>query len=410
MAQVDIDFEGTTIVDNNSTDNNNQVVKEDVTSLNGDNNNDITSKDGTQTTNDNTDPSTGELEVGTQIEFDGATYTVADNGDLVDANGQVFKNANEVKDWVNSMTQTTEDDVLSIDTIREALDVEIMDENGNPVEFTNDAAGVKSYVDSVINLKSKELQEGAINKLFNDNPMLQQFIDYVQLNGSPRGFGDIPDRSGIQLDPENAQQHEAIVRMAAREFGNKTISDSYIKYLTDTGALYDEAKAQLNALVEKDKAFLNRIKEEAAAARQKEQDEVVAYWKNVNNVINNRNIAGYKLPESFVKEVNGQKITLTPNDFYSYLSKASEVDEAGNKITKYQSDLNNLTDAEVLNRELLDAWLMFTGGTYKDLIDMAVKEDKVRTLRLKSKEQRTNKTVKIVKPNNGKANIDDIIL
>lgn len=410
MAQIDIDFEGTTTVDDKPTNNGNEVVTEDVTPINGGGNDDITSKDGSKTTNDNTDSSTGEFEVGTQIEFDGATYTVADNGDLVDANGQVFKPAAEVKDWVNSMTQTTEDEVLSIDAIKEAFDVEITDENGNAVEFTNDVAGVKAYVDSVINLKSKELQEGAINKLFNDNPMLQQFIDYVQLNGSPKGFGDIPDRSGIQLDPENAQQHEAIVRMAAREFGNKTISDSYIKYLTDTGALYDEAKAQLSALVEKDKAFLNRIKEEAAAARQKEQDEVVAYWKNVNNVINNRNIAGYKLPESFVKEVNGQKITLTPNDFYNYLSKASEVDEAGNKMTKYQSDLNNLTDAEVLNRELLDAWLMFTGGTYKDLIDMAVKEDKVRTLRLKSKEQRTNKTVKIVKPNNGKANINDIIL
>ena len=61
-------------------------------------------------------------------------------------------------------------------------------------------------------------------------------------------------------------------------------------------------------------------------------------------------------------------------------------------------------------REMLDAWLMFTGGTYKDLIDMAVKENEVRKLIVKSKQNRSTKTVKLVRKQDGKANIDDIIL
>ena len=61
-------------------------------------------------------------------------------------------------------------------------------------------------------------------------------------------------------------------------------------------------------------------------------------------------------------------------------------------------------------REMLDAWLMFTGGTYKDLIDMAVKENEVRKLIVKSKQNRSTKTVKLVKKQGGKTNIDDIIL
>ena len=52
---------------------------------------------------------------------------------------------------------------------------------------------------------------------------------------------------------------------------------------------------------------------------------------------------------------------------------------------------------------------MFTGGTYKDLIDMAVKENEVRKLIVKSKENRSAKTVKVVKKQNGKTSIDDII-
>ena len=63
-----------------------------------------------------------------------------------------------------------------------------------------------------------------------------------------------------------------------------------------------------------------------------------------------------------------------------------------------------------MNRELLSAWLMYTGGTYKDLIDMAVKEEEVRVLKLKSRANTTRKTVKYIKPQGGKANIDDILL
>lgn len=198
--------------------------------------------------------------------------------------------------------------------------------------------------------------------------------------------------------------------MAAQEFGNKSLNENYIKYLKDSGGLYDEAKQQLTALVEKDAAMRKDIEEQAEANRQAEQARINEYWQNVSKVIEGRIIAGYKLPESFTKEVNGQKVVYTPNDFYNYLNKAIEQDADGNIVTGYQRDLSKLTDEEYLNRELLDAWLMFTGGTYKDLIDMAVKEDNVRKLKIKSKEQRTAKSIKVIKKQSGKVNMNDIIL
>ena len=105
-----------------------------------------------------------------------------------------------------------------------------------------------------------------------------------------------------------------------------------------------------------------------------------------------------------------KKIVITPNDFFNYVSNASIEREDGSKITGYQRDLAELTDDEYMAREMLDAWLMFTGGTYKDLIDMAVKENEVRKLIVKSKQNRSTKTVKLVKKQGGKTNIDDIIL
>ena len=440
MAVVDIDFEGTggngtSSGTGNNNENNggqNNGGQEDITSLNGGSNTDITGQDGNHGDNgsngdqgsnqggegnngeeDNGSSSTGELSEGDTIEFDGATYTVDASGNLVDDKGNIFKEAKDVSDWLKSVEVEENEEnsnTLSISSIQEALGITVTDAEGKDIEFTNDVAGVKAYVDAVIDLKSKDLQQAAVNKLYADNPLLKQFTDYVQLNGTPRGFGEIPDRSGIQLDKENEEQLKAVIRMAANEFGNKSLNENYIKYLKDSGGLYDEAKLQLQALVEKDNAVRKDIEARAQAQREAEAKSVSDYWNKVNNVIDSRIIAGYKLPESFTKEVNGQKVIITPNDFYNYLSKATETDTDGNKVTGYQRDLNKLTDDEYLNRELLDAWLMFTGGTYKDLIAMAVNEDKVRQLRVKSKEQRSTKTVKVIKKQGGKVNINDIVL
>jgi len=450
MADIDIDFEGTGGTGANNTQGSGTqgnngggaAGNDDTTDLNGGNNSDITGQDnnnnGGQGDNNgnpgdnnnsgdnnngggngdngdnnnkgdnNNDSSTGELNVGDHVEFDGVTYTVAENGDLVDENNNVFKKANEIKEWIDSL-DASDDDTLDLDGIQTAVGVEVVGEDGKPMEFTNDAQGVSAYVNAVIDLKSRELQEGAINKLYADNPILKQFQDYVTVNGTYRGFGELPDRTGWNIDKENKEQQKYVIKMAAAEFGNKSINDNYLKYLEDSGALYDEAVNQLTALQDKDKEVRRDIEARAVAARQQEQQELENYWNKVNDVINGRTIAGYKLPESFVKEVNGKKQTVTPNDFYDYLSKQTEVDADGNRMTGYQKDLNSESEEAFMARELITAWLFFTGGTYKDLGDMAIKEEAVRTLKLKSKEHRAHKTVKVTKPA-GKANKDDILL
>lgn len=427
MALQDIDFEGANNSDNtvDKTTNTDALDnKDDVTHLNGGDVDDITNgstdetnnspeiKDGENTENHNDNPSTGELNVGDQLEVDGITYTVAENGDIIDDNGNVFKEAKDVAEWLKSVDVNDEDEesTLNLASIQEAIGITITDENGKTVEFTNDTNGVKSYIDSVISLRSTELQEAAINRLYQDNPLLKQFQDYVQLKGTAKGFGDIPDRSGIRLDKNNESQLVAVIKMAAEEFGNKSLNDNYIKYLRDSGGLYDEATSQLAALVEKDKTYRQQIETQAAQQRKEEADNLKAYWEKVNSMINSRVINGYKIPDSFTREIDGKKVVITPNDFFTYLSEATVETENGRKITAYQNDLNKLSDDEFMAREMLDAWLMFTGGTYKDLIDMAVKENEVRKLIVKSKQSRSAKTVRVVKKQNGKTSIDDIVL
>jgi hypothetical protein len=419
---VEIDFEGTQQPTVDNVDANHQ--KDDAPDINGgtpdvDN---LDTKEETQKdkedkpdTNDKQESESTEdvnLVEGQQIEYDGNVYTVDSNGNLVDSNNSVFKKADEIKDWLsNNNVETSEEasNEMSLSNIQEIIGVTIKDENDKDVEFTNDAKGVASYVNSVIELKANEIREGAINKLYNDNPLLKQFVDYVELNGSPKGFADIPDRSKITIEKDNDAQQVAIIKMASDEFG-LNISNNYLKYLKDNDGLYDEAKTQLKALIDHDKRVQKEMSDRAAAKRQQEEANLKSYWEGVNNVINNRVIAGYKLPESFVKEVNGKKVTLTPNDFYDYLSRPSVKLEDGNVITQYQNDLSRISPEEALNKELLDAWLTFTGSSYKDLVNLAVKEDNVRKLIVKSKQNANRRTIKVIKPNTKKVNIDDIVL
>lgn len=425
MAVTDIDFEGTgnqsgvtPPVDNPSSDSQQTVTNNDTTNLGGSEADDITNKpaesgdtaEEIKPAEDTNTSSTGELTAGDTIDVDGTIYTVAENGDLVDDKGNVFKEAKDVQSWLASVEVEDEnaDSPITLSSIQEALGVAITDEDGKDITFTDDADGVKAYIDSVIAIKSQELQEAAINRLYQDNPLLKQFQDYVQLTGTPKGFGEIPDRSGIRLDKDNEQQLVAVIKMAAQEFGNKSLNDNYIKYLRDSGGLYDEARNQLQALVEKDAEYKKQIETKAQEQRDAQAKATADYWNNVNRIVESRQIGGYRIPESFTKEVDGKKIVITPKDFFDYLSTPKEVD--GRTATGYQHDLAKLTDEEYMNREILDAWLMFTGGTYKDLIDMAVKEEQVRQLRVKSKDRRATKSVKVVKHNAGKSSIDDIIL
>jgi len=433
-----IDFEGNGGGSaNQNQQNNNQNQNGDAANLNGgqeqanlDNPNNGGNNGGQQDNNNNNpennpennnqennggngdNPSTGEgltLNPGDNLEFDGVQYHVADNGDIVDENGNVFKAAADVADWLkeqNVVDDKHDSEPIDVNAIINEVGITVNDENGNPIEFTNDAAGVKSYINSVMELRSSEIAEATLNKFFTDAPIVKDFLDYLTINGTPRGFGEIRDLSGVKLDKDNETQLENIIRAAAKEFGNTTLSDSYIKYLKDSGGLYDEANRQLQAMIDRDNAEKAEREEQARAAREQEQVSVQKYWASVNEQIQSGNIAGYKIPETMILERDGQKVTVSRSDFWDYLT----VQDRETGLTGYRRDLSAMSDHDVMEHELLDAYLHFTGKSYKDLISMAVQEEHVKQLRLQSKQNANRGSIKIVRKQSGKTNMDDVLI
>ena len=357
-----------------------------------------------------TTPSTGgqeesTLSEGDSIELDGVTYTVNEAGDLVDEKGEVFKTKAELPKFLEEYTTEDANEVpeVNISDIQKLVGVDVVDDRGNAVKFDNTPQGVAEYVNSVLELKKAEYAQAGINKLIEDYPVVNDFLNYYIANGnSYEGFGEMKDRSGIVVDENNESQQIAIVREAWKEFGKRGDVNKYINYLKDSGQLVDAAKDDLAALQQADAEVREQNSKAAIEAQQQYEQEVIAYWKEVKSCIDKREIAGYKIPDVIILDRGGKQVSATPEDFFNYLY---QVDEQG--YSQYQKELANEAPSERMNDELLKAFLKYTGKSYNSLLEMAVANKEVKKLRLTANKNKSAKaTIKITKAAKTNGNLD----
>ena len=345
------------------------------------------------------------LEEGTTLEIGDAKYTVDKDGNVVDSNGNIFKEASQVSEWMKefeNVEETTSD--ISIDSIKAAIGIEITDDNDKPIVFDNTVEGIKSYVDSVIETSKQEHYDTAINALYQKYPIIKDVINYYVANGnSLEGFGQVPDRSGIEIDENNEAQQEQIIRTAWSERNQRGDVNSYINYLKSSGTLLATAKEELDGLKEADAQYKRDIEAKAAAEEKERIETLERYWNGVHDIIKSRKIAGYQIPESIVITRDGQKLSVTPEDFFNYIYR---VDKEGKSA--YERDLEAETPDVRRDDEILRAYLKYVGGNYSNLVDMAINEKNVATLKLRAKQHNAS-AIRVTKPKSTKpdgANID----
>lgn len=341
---------------------------------------------------------------GAKFEIDNTTYIVDNEGNLVDEEGNIFKKKDELKDYFDELNQSDEDDKTknNLNNIIEAVGVDILDDDDKPVQFEDTPQGIAQYVKAVIETTQQEIAETALNSLYDRFPFLTDAINYYLANGnSLEGFNVQKDRSSITIDENNQAQQEDIIRMAWKERGQK-IDDAYIAYLKSSGLLLQTAEQELENIQNADKAEKQRLADEAKAAEQQALEQNQAYWNGVKQVIDGRKVAGYEIPQTILIQKEGKQIAVTPNDFFNYLY---QTDKEG--LTRYQRDIMKQTPESRRDDEILRAFLTFTGGSYANLVDMAVKEKEVIKLRSKAKEAGAHRTtVKVSTPQNEKKEIN----
>lgn len=345
------------------------------------------------------------LEEGTTLEIGDAKYTVDKDGNVVDSNGNIFKEASQVSEWMKEFENVEENTSdISIDSIKAAIGIEITDDNDKPIVFDNTVEGIKSYVDSVIETSKQEHYGTAINTLYQKYPIVKDVINYYVANGnSLEGFGQVPDRSGIEIDENNEAQQEQIIRTAWSERKQRGDVNSYINYLKSSGTLLATAKEELDGLKEADAQYKRDIEAKAAAEEKEKIETLERYWNGVHDIIKSRKIAGYQIPESIVITRDGQKLSVTPEDFFNYIYR---VDKEGKSA--YERDLEAETPDVRRDDEILRAYLKYVGGNYSNLVDMAINEKNVATLKLRAKQHNAS-AIRVTKPKSTKpdgANID----
>ena len=343
------------------------------------------------------------LEEGNTVTVEDKTYTVDKDGNLVDDKGNIFKKAEEVKDWLKEFSvDETKDDEINLDNIQKALDYEVTDEEGNPITYENNIEGVKAYINDVIETSKLEHYETAINTLYQKYPILQEVLNYYIANGnSLEGFTETPDRSNITIDDTNEEQQIEIIKTLWKEQGIKGDVTQYINYLKNASILTSTAKEALDTLKSIDAENKKAYEEEAERRKQESYEAEVEHWTNIKNIIDSKQIAGYKIPDSITISRNGQKISVTPNDFFNYIYRVDNENKSA-----YQRDLEAEEPSKRLNDEILRAYLKFTGGSYADLVNMAINQEKVNNLKLKAKQNANSKSIKINRTTNTKQTKD----
>lgn len=416
---LDIDLTGESR-NNNPTSTTTAQTPENVTNLNGPAETTDLNKTSVETPetpktapkdeNETKESSTGvfALEPGTSVEYDGKTYHINAEGDMVDEAENVFKKASEVDDFLKA-NQVEESNESVINSIKSALNLDLKDENGNDIEFADTTDGIISLVSTAFENKNKEIADATINKLFSDKPYLKSLDDYVTVHGSIKGFSDRPDRTGIRIDKDNVEQQKSIIKMYYSEVLNKNISDKYMNYLDDSGSLYEEAEDALKNIKAFDKANADAIAKQAEERREADVKATIEYFENVRDIINKKDLGVIKLPDTVVRTIDGKKYTSNLNDFFDYVSKPKYDDGTGNKVTAYMRDYSQRDADTRIKQDLFDAWCRFTGVTYEDLIKSYAAKKEVNDLKKQAASIKVNsKTIKVTPSKT--SGINDILL
>lgn len=408
--------------DNNSG-NTNEPIKEPTTSLddvnqnnnakepsvlNSENNNNINPKgEEGDSSDDKSDKPNGDgqsddssLKEGSVVTVGEDSYTVDANGNLLDKDNNIFKSSNEVAEWL-AQFETVDDDedanAINLANIQKAIGIDLSDENGNPVEFENSIEGIKSYINGVVEANREENYRTAFNSIQQQYPFIDDVINYwVANNNSLEGYNEIPDRSKIEVIPNNTAQHEAIIRQAWAESKRPGNIEDYLQYLKSSGNLEAVARDELKGLQQLDADYRERIAQQAEEVEAQQQQYIAEYWKSVQDIVQGGKIAGYDIPETISVNRDGRTIAVGRNEFFNYLY---QVDGEGKSM--YQRDIEATDETTQLQDQLLRAYLMFTGGSYADLVTMADNKNKVKHLKLTAKNSK-KPSVRINRNNSNK--------
>ncbi len=334
------------------------------------------------------------VEADTDESAESIQLNVDDEGNLVNATGDVLYKKGEFEvvqneDGTQEVEVVADEDTTVLrNLIKDNYGIDLSDGEGNPITYENNHEGLAKMIGDASERKAYQMEQ----QTFAAYPEAKAFLNHLAAGYDSQSFFNVPTNySNIQIPQEtenNASNLKPLYRdliiseyrerydynnlnNAQRQEVDKQANAWYV-YQEQAGMERDSAITAQKLLATKEQQIqIQRDQRNQQVIAQREQEEQV-YWDGVKSaVVENGQLGNLKIPAD-IRE-----------NFYDYISRGvNEYGHTQEYIDASQTSEDNIT----LNMQL--ALLRYLKFDVNKLIKMEVANDKVRDLKLLNNKRR----------------------
>jgi len=362
-------------------------------------------------------------------------FTLDEKGNAVNEKNEVIYTKEEIEAAATTDDGNEDENTVNVNNVLSSIGIEIKDESGKPISYESTEDGIRRAIEDVYKRGKIESNNEAINELFTEYPVLKDALNYMQIHSTDSldGYQKEPNYSKVTLDEKNEKQLADILYKSRILKGDtEAEAQRYVQYSKDDNKLGEDAKNALDYLKNKqksDREYREQVVERQRLEQIEEARKFAGFEVNDNGQIKDLKIKGsvydkiintnnldlgdfkFNIPQTIkVKLDNGKVTSATRNDFLSYLMIPKERLFGSQKVvmTDYEYDLELQSQNTTIDKNILDAYKLFTGLSDSELAEQKLNQrevDRIRKLTIKksgSAQQRPKPTgdVKVKLPFN----------
>lgn len=355
-----------------------------------------------------------------EVEIDGETYTIDENGNAIKDGNIVYtkEQLEEMSEDDDDNDDSEDDSVVTINDIAKLSGINLVDDNGNPIEYEWSEEGLAKREADVYTLGKQEGFKDGFTQYLNENPDIAAIIEYKNRFGTIEGYSNTIDYSKMSL-PESEDELMNLIYAAEIQRGNPPERAKKIaEFAKANNDLANDAKLSLDYLKKnQEQEIKNRQQQIAIQEQQERQQEIAFYGVDYINgkevvvpeakgslydcIVNKGTLKNYQIPIEgiTIKSENGIK-KMSRKEVFDYLSKpVKEID--GVYYTQAQLDeISKINDPQ----EYALRCIANLNGGISNLVEKKIAEKEIKRLRsLKEDKNRAKgKVTKKSENNTGK--------
>jgi|VirMetMinimDraft_7_1064189.scaffolds.fasta_scaffold01155_2 uncharacterized protein (DUF433 family) len=291
-------------------------------------------------------------------------YSQNTAGDLLDKDGKVVAKKGEYEvDAEGTISFTGKEDNLSpVLNIAKEKGYDLVDEDGNPMEFENTPDGVFALATTIGERMIDEYE----TKLLTTFPIVEEIVNHLKAGKSPEDFFkskvETTDYTKMTFSKDDVGTQRNLIRNYYTNVGNLTAEDAEeaIKLFEDSGKLEEKSKSALERLKQHQITTENARKAANQEAIRVKEANTAQYWDGVKQTINTGNLGDITIPEK------------DKNDFLKFIAVPNKDGVVG--VSKKYNELPT-------DKKLMIDYLLYKDLSLEDLVSLKVNQKQVNDLR-----------------------------